>query len=86
MGTRDAGQHIGYLPQDVELIGGTIAQNIARFSPELDAKAIIEAATAAGVHDLIVSLPEGYETASRRTAARLFRRTGAAYRACQSPL
>ncbi len=56
------GQHIGYLPQDVELIAGTIAQNVARFLPDLDSKAIIEAAKAAGVHDLIVGLPEGYET------------------------
>ena len=56
------GKHIGYLPQDVELIAGTVAQNIARFSPTLDSKAVIAAAHAAGVHDLIVSLPEGYET------------------------
>ncbi len=56
------GQHIGYLPQDVELLAGTVAQNIGRFSEEQDAKAVIAAATAAGVHDLIVSLPEGYET------------------------
>jgi ATP-binding cassette subfamily C protein len=56
------GQHMGYLPQDVELLAGTVAQNIGRFSEELDATAVIAAATAAGVHDLIVSLPEGYET------------------------
>lgn len=56
------GKHIGYLPQDVELMAGTVAQNIGRFSPTLDANAVIGAANAAGVHDLIVSLPEGYET------------------------
>jgi ATP-binding cassette subfamily C protein len=56
------GQHIGYLPQDVELFSGTVAENIARFQPEADPEAIIGAARAAGVHDLIVALPQGYET------------------------
>ncbi len=56
------GQHIGYLPQDVELMAGTVAQNIARFEPEPDANAVIAAARAAGVHELITSLSEGYET------------------------
>jgi PrtD family type I secretion system ABC transporter len=56
------GQHIGYLPQDVELLGGTVAQNISRFADQVDPGAIIDAAQAAGVHDLIVGLPEGYET------------------------
>ncbi len=56
------GQHIGFLPQDVELLGGTVAQNISRFASPPDAEAVIAAANAAGVHDLIVSLPEGYET------------------------
>ena len=56
------GPHIGYLPQDVELMAGTVAQNIARFASPLDAEAVIAAATAAGVHSLIVGLPEGYET------------------------
>jgi ATP-binding cassette subfamily C protein len=56
------GQHIGYLPQDVELLAGTVAQNIARFEPEPDSEAIIAAARTAGVHDLILHLADGYET------------------------
>jgi ATP-binding cassette subfamily C protein PrsD len=56
------GQHIGYLPQDVELLSGTIAENIARFATDPKPEAIIAAAKAAGVHDLIVSMPEGYGT------------------------
>jgi len=56
------GPHIGYLPQDVELLDGTVAENIARFAPTLDSDAVIAAARAAGVHDLIVRLADGYET------------------------
>jgi ATP-binding cassette subfamily C protein len=56
------GRHIGYLPQDVELLAGSVAQNISRFEDEADPNLIIAAAKAAGVHDLIVDLPEGYET------------------------
>jgi PrtD family type I secretion system ABC transporter len=56
------GVHIGYLPQDVELLSGTVAQNIARFEPDADPQAIVAAAKAAGVHELIIELGEGYET------------------------
>jgi ATP-binding cassette subfamily C protein len=56
------GGHIGYLPQDVELFAGTVAENISRFEPEADPDVIIRAAKAAGVHDLIVGLPQGYDT------------------------
>jgi len=56
------GAHIGYLPQDVELFDGTVAENIARFVPDPQPESIIAAANAAGVHDLIVRLPDGYET------------------------
>ncbi len=55
------GSAMGYLPQNVELLAGTIAQNIARFDPEATPDAILKAAEAAGVHDLIVKLPGGYD-------------------------
>jgi ATP-binding cassette subfamily C protein len=56
------GRHIGYLPQDVELFGGTIAQNISRFDPEATSDAIIAAAKEAGVHEMIIKMREGYNT------------------------
>jgi ATP-binding cassette subfamily C protein len=55
------GRHIGYLPQDVELFSGSIAENIARFN-ELDEVEIITAARMAGVHDMVQALPAGYNT------------------------
>ncbi len=56
------GRHIGYVPQDVELFSGTVGENIARFDPDADPEAVIAAAKAADVHDLIVSLAQGYDT------------------------
>jgi PrtD family type I secretion system ABC transporter len=56
------GRHVGYLPQDVELFAGTVAQNIARFDPGASSEDIISAARQAGAHDLVCSLPDGYDT------------------------
>jgi ATP-binding cassette subfamily C protein len=56
------GRHVGYLPQDVELFAGTVAQNICRFDPDAIAENIIAAAKEAGVHEMIVKMSEGYET------------------------
>ena len=58
----EIGQHIGYLPQEVSLMDATIEENISRFEPEPDYQKVIEAARAAGVHDMILKMPEGYGT------------------------
>jgi ATP-binding cassette subfamily C protein len=56
------GRYIGYLPQDVELFAGSVAQNISRFDPEATSDAIIAAAKEAGVHEMIIKMREGYDT------------------------
>jgi PrtD family type I secretion system ABC transporter len=58
----DLGRHIGYLPQDVSLFDGTVAENICRFDEGAGSDAILKASQVAGVHDLILRLPEGYST------------------------
>ena len=56
------GRHIGYLPQDVSLMDATVEANISRFEERPDPRKVIDAATAAGVHEMIVKLPDGYST------------------------
>ena len=58
----DLGAHVGYLPQDPMLISGTIAENIARMSLQPDSEMVVAAARKAKAHDLILSLPNAYET------------------------
>jgi ATP-binding cassette subfamily C exporter for protease/lipase/ATP-binding cassette subfamily C protein EexD len=55
------GKYIGYLPQDIEIFSGTVAENIARFG-EINMELVIKAAMIAGVHEMILNFPNGYET------------------------
>ncbi len=59
------GASFGYVPQEIDLIGGTVGQNIARFDPAAPSEAVIAAARAAGMHETILGLSEGYETMLR---------------------
>jgi ATP-binding cassette subfamily C exporter for protease/lipase len=57
----ELGPHLGYLPQDIEIFDGTIAENIARFGP-IDSERVVEAAMRSGMHEHILRLPQGYDT------------------------
>jgi PrtD family type I secretion system ABC transporter len=58
----ELGRHIGYLPQEASLFQGSIAENIARFDPDASSKGVIEAARRAGVYEMIVRFPDGFDT------------------------
>jgi ABC-type protease/lipase transport system fused ATPase/permease subunit len=58
---KELGPYIGYLPQDIELLDGTVAQNIARFG-EIDSEKVVKAAKATGIHEMVLQFPDGYDT------------------------
>jgi ATP-binding cassette subfamily C protein len=65
------GQSFGYVPQSIELLEGTVGQNISRFDPAATSEAIVTAAQAAGMHETILALPQGYETLLRQGGGEL---------------
>ena len=67
----DLGKLIGYLPQDVQLFDGTVMQNISRFDPNAKSEKVVEAAGLANLHDMIVRLPDGYNTQLGENGSRL---------------
>ena len=71
---RDSDEHgrlIGYLPQDVQIFDGTVAENISRFTASPDASKIVEAAMLANIHDFVMRLPQGYDTPLMEGGSRL---------------
>ncbi len=67
----DHGRLIGYLPQDVQIFDGTVAENISRFSPSPEASKIVEAAQLANIHEFVMRLPQGYDTPLMEGGSRL---------------
>ena len=67
----DHGRLIGYLPQDVQIFDGTVAENISRFTPSPDANKIVEAAQLANIHEFVMRLPQGYDTPMMEGGSRL---------------
>ena len=67
----DLGRYVGYLPQDIALFDGTVAENIARMATQPDPEAVVAAAKKAGAHEMILQLPDGYDTQIMVGGARL---------------